>query len=385
VHVISSPQAGAGVVVAIDGTSADLQAVAFDATTGKQLWSQPWSPSGMFGGMGVGAPAIVGHTVFLLQASGGQTDLVAVDASSGQPRWHVPTGSTFAPFKCGQLVCNEVQGSPTSPGGVVARDPDTGLTKWTSSGDQTFLVSKNSTLIEIHLGQPLLASLDPATGKELWVDDLTKSIGAGSDTSGGWDGRLEAGSLIGYVGKPDPQKPGAAYGADPATGTIHWLRPNLQVCPLPTTDVALLCGADSGIRRVDPATGKDVWVIDDWASPAAPGPWMGITGDGKLLVGKNHAGNPVAVDVGTGAISTPKAGQLAWVVVIAETQSRTTASATLDKYIALTDPVPWDFAATTAANTDQLRAASVPTGIGASGDGRRVFIDGNGNIVSLPA
>jgi hypothetical protein len=54
-RIVSTPEIGGGVVLGVDGSSADLQVVAFDETTGSVLWRQPWSPSGMFPGMGVGS------------------------------------------------------------------------------------------------------------------------------------------------------------------------------------------------------------------------------------------------------------------------------------------------------------------------------------------
>jgi hypothetical protein len=282
-------------------------------------------------------------------------------------------------------VCNEVQATDTTPGGVFAHDPNTGVGHWSVRGEQTFLIAKDNTLIELGLGHPVLASIDPGTGAIRWARDLGAVIGAGTDTSGGWDDRRVGSLLVGSVGQPDPKSPGGAYGVDIATGQLRWLRPNLELCPLPTGDIVLLCGADGGIRRVDPATGKDLWAVADWGVPKTDGPWMGMSGDTKLVVGKTRAGRPITVAVANGAVTAPAPGSGAWMTVVAEIDARVAPGATSDKYLGLNDPVPTIVATGQPQPASSLAPSDIPATVGNIADGWHVFVDATGNLVAIPS
>ena len=67
---------------------------------------------------------------------------------------------TFGPFVCGDLVCTEDNWSIESAA-LVARDPKTGDTRWTSPGSQTFSYSSPELLVENFLNEPIVRSLRP--------------------------------------------------------------------------------------------------------------------------------------------------------------------------------------------------------------------------------
>jgi hypothetical protein len=307
------------------------------------------------------------------EASHGITAVVGVDAHTGAEKWRHEVAETFAPFACGTLVCTE-QG-PEETAALVARDSNTGADAWTSPGLQSSVVNDNGTLIEFHLGAPVLYSLDPATGKERWHADLTQTFGRKATTDNGWDALMVGDALIASVGD-------GAVGLDPASGAVKWKVPGQQICPVHVKTIAILCGDTAGVRRVDPATGKDMWVANQFVPASKEGPFLGVLSDGSALVGTDKAGHLISINTASGAVGPPAAGSIAWMFIFKTVKARV-GSAAPDDYGATFDPLPWDPSANGPATV--TKASDVPAFVGSTVAGYRVFVDGTGNVRGLPA
>lgn len=369
-----SPAAGDGDTVAVvDGSGPDLGVAVLDAATGKVRFRRAWSPSRQFGGMGVGTPAVLGDLVVTMEASGGGTAIVAVDAHTGTERWRQVVVETFAPFVCGPFICAE-QG-PEATAALIARDPATGATKWTSPGSQSADFAPGM-LIEQHLGAPVLYSLDPATGATKWKADLRTPLGSKATTDNGWDGNLVDGVYVASV-------EAGAVGVDPATGAVKWKRPGLQLCPIHAKTLAVLCDAKFALHRVDPATGADEWATPAISIPSDSGPVLGLAGDESALFASDAAKKPVRIDAGTGAVSPIAGDTLSWSIVFSSVRARRSSTAGLEEFQGIVDLVPLN--ATGGAAPAVTQASQIPATVGLTVGGRRVFVDGSGAVRAVGA
>lgn len=373
--VVSPPSGDGDTVAVVDGTAPDLVAVVLDAATGKERFRRPWSVAGEISGTGVGSPAVIGGVVVTDEAAGASTAIVAHDAHSGAEKWRQVVPTTFHPFKCGTLVCSEEGEQQT--GMLVARDPATGTTKWTSPGYQSYVVNDASTFVEQHLGATAaLYSLDPATGATRWKVDERTVFGPTATTDQGWDAISRGGVVVGSIND-------GVVGVDAATGTVKWKRPKLTLCPVHSSKDVLLCGDTSGVRRIDPVTGADAWPARDIAFPTAPGPFFGLTADEGAIVGKDSAGHPIRVDAATGTTSVPTSGTLAWTFVGRPISVKPTPSDQATDFLGFSDLVPYD--ATGSGSAQVTSASQVPPLVGLTVSQRRVFVDDAGTVHALPA
>lgn len=114
--------AGESVVVAWDGGWG-----AFDAASGKAVWSEELWPDG------TGSPAVLsvrGAQIAVI-ASGGRVD--ANDLGSGKPRWRTTTWVDTAIDQALTVIGAHVA-VPDRQGGVTVLDPDTGVLQWFLAG-----------------------------------------------------------------------------------------------------------------------------------------------------------------------------------------------------------------------------------------------------------
>jgi outer membrane protein assembly factor BamB len=162
--------------------------IAVDAKTGAVLWrheyAAPINKNGYAVKMAKGpnaTPLVAGGRVFTLGASGLAS---AWDAATGKPLWtkdfssRVDTSKLFcgtaaSPVLAGNNVIIQV-GSDIRGGIVTALDPSTGAPKWEWKGDGPGYATP--TIIDVHGVRQLVAmtnrsivGLDPASGKQLWT------------------------------------------------------------------------------------------------------------------------------------------------------------------------------------------------------------------------
>lgn len=380
VKVISSPAADGNTVAVVDGSSQDLQMRVFDAGTGELRFSAPWWGSRQYAGMGVGSPAVVGDVVVGLQAATGGDTLTAYDANSGDELWSEEGISSFAPFKCGTLLCTEELAE--GEGYVLARDPKSGEPKWSLEGNQTFVWNDEGQLVMMGLGTPILSSLDPDAGTARWRVDMSEIFGPEASTDYGWSALVVEGVVLGAVsGNAADNVPGGVVGVDEQSGAVLWNRPGLDLCPMYLKTIALLCGVEGGIRRVNPATGADVWVASQFRYPEQEGPLLGVTANLSHVLGHDEAGTITSFDAETGVAGPSDPAALAWMTVVQEAMVRRLPEGPAESYIGLFDPVPWNAVEAKPAKVGS--SADVPEFAGVKLSETQVFIDGDGNLQSV--
>jgi outer membrane protein assembly factor BamB len=385
INAVSTTITGSGDTVAVvDAAKApDLQVVVLDAATGKERFRRPWSPGGQLGGQGVGAPAVVGGVVVTMEPAAGTQGqaLVALDAQTGDEKWRAAVSDAFAPFACGIYVCDETTGDNAA---LTARDAATGTVVWTSPGEQSNVVNTVDTLIEQHLGiPPVITSISPQAGAPRWQTDLSATFGGRATTDNGWDAVVVDNTLVAALGDDAAHgAPAGAVGIELANGSVKWKVPTLSLCPLHPRIILLLCGSDSGMSRVDAATGKIAWSVPQFTVPQGDGPVLGMTADGKTIIGVDRGGSAIAVDAARGAILPPTPGQMAWVFIVKAVKAKVTPSGPADDYLGTSDPVPWQPAAKQPGVP--VSAAEVPAFVGLTLVGERIFIDAVGNVRALP-
>jgi outer membrane protein assembly factor BamB len=378
IQAASGPVGVGDTVAVVDGRTTDLALTVMDARTGKVRFTRPWSPSARYPGMGVGRPALAGNVVVAMEADGLQTLIVGRDSATGKELWKHGVSETFGPFVCGNLVCSEDDWSLESAA-LVARDPATGDVEWTSPGSQTYAYNSDDLLVELNLKEPTVRSIDPATGQERWKTDLAATLGPQTLTVIS-DGQL-AGQTLVLESSAGPDTVNGTIGLDPATGAVRWSHPGFGLCPQPAPGVIAVCGAASGVQRLDPETGQPLWTAGEFVYPKGPGPLLGVTGDLSHLLGRNAGDQPIAIDLEDGKVAEPASG-LGWMRFVSRENAKKGPNAPASEYFGPLDPVPWNGATGEPAGVSSPEA--VPDFIGLELSGTRIFLDAGGNLRGLP-
>lgn len=379
VQAASGPVGLGNTVAFVDGATTDLELTVLDAGTGEVRFRRPWSPSARSSGMGVGQPALLAGTIVGMQASDFQTLLVAWDPQSGDELWQQEVDETFGPFVCGDLVCSEDNWSLESAA-LVARDPATGETEWTSPGSQKTLYRDGGLLVTIDLNEPVVASIDPATGQDRWRTDLRTALGPLA-TPVIAEAVVVDETLI-IESNSDPTNPNGTVGIDPDSGAVKWHHPGFGLCPQPAPGILAVCSAGSGAQRLDPATGEPVWAAAEYTYPQGPGPILGITTDLSQMIGNSAGGELVAIDLADGSVSPAPQG-LSWMRFVSRENAKKGPGTPAGEYFGPLNPVPWDAAAAEPAEVPD--AQSVPEFIGLTLEDKRIFLDASGNLKGIPA
>lgn len=375
----SSPVGLGNTLAVVNGNSVNLKLVVMEASTGEVRFTRRWSAAPSYPRYNVGRPALLEGVVVGMEPSGLQTILSARNSTTGREIWKVEVSETFGPFVCGELVCSEDNWSlPTAA--LVARDPATGETRWTSPGSQTHLYSSPELLVETSLNEPVIRSIDPATGEERWRTDLRTSMGPEAQPVVS-EAQLLDGTLL-IESNADPQGGNATLGIDPANGNIRWKRDGLAVCPPPRPGVAIACGTGTGLQRINPETGEPIWTVTEFAYPEEAGPLLGITVDEERMLVNETEERLVAVNIDDGTVSEPPGG-LVWMRFISGERARKNPDAPPGEYIGPLDAVPFEAETERAAPVDD--AGDIPDSVGLTLSDTRIFMNANRSLQGIPA
>ncbi len=379
VQAASSPVGLGNTVAVVDGSSPDLKMLVIDAASGEVRFTRPWSPSARYAGTGVGRPALFDGGVVSMRGEGFQTLLIGSHPTTGKELWKTEVSETFGPFVCGELVCSEDNWS-LELATLVARDPATGETRWTLPGSQTNLYAGTDLLVEQDLNEPVLRSVDTATGQERWRTDLRPVLGPEA-TPVVAEAQLFDGTLV-VEANSNRNAPNGTVGLDPVSGSVKWNHPNFGLCPQPTPEVLVVCSSESGLQRLDPSSGEPLWSTEQFRPPDAAGPLIGVTADLSHLLGSTKEGKPVAINLDNGEVSEPEGG-LSFVRFSIARQAKRNPNAPAGQYLGPQDMVPWDFKAGRPAPVTD--AGNIPDFVGLTLQSRRIFLDAGGNLRALPA
>lgn len=375
----SSPVGLGNTVAVVNGRSSDLELQVLDAGTGEVRFTKPWSAAPSYPRFNVGSPALFDGIVVGIQPRGLLQELVGWDSDTGEEVWTADVSETFGPFVCGELVCSEDDWS-LETASLVARDPSTGETRWSSPGSQTYVYNSPELLVESFLNEPVLRSIDPASGQERWRVDLRTTMGP--ETRPVVSEAQLAGGVLLVESNANPQGGNTTLGLDPATGAVKWRRDGFAVCPQPKPEVAIVCSSSSGLQRLDPQTGEPVWTVTQFAYPDSAGPLLGFTADLEKMLVNETAEKLVAVGIDDGGSSEPPGG-LSWMRFISGESGKKNPDAPPGEYIGPLDPVPYN--ARTRRPAEVTDPSAVPESVGFELEGNRIFMDANGRLRGIPA
>lgn len=379
VRAASSPVGLVDTVAVVNGRSSDLELAVLDAATGKVRFTKPWSAAPSYPRFNVGSPALFEGIVVGIQPRGLLQELVAWNSTTGKELWTADVSETFGPFACGDLVCSEDDWS-LDTAALVARDPSTGEIRWSSPGSQTFVFNSPGLLVESFLNEPILRSIDPASGQERWRVDLRATMGPEARPVVS-EAQLAGGTLL-VESNANPEAGNATLGLDPANGTVKWRRDGLAVCPQPNPEVATACSSSSGLQRLNPQTGEPLWTVTQFAYPDSAGPLLGFTQDGEKMLVNETDEKLVAVGIDDGEVSEPPAG-LSWMRFISGESGKKNADAPPGEYIGPLDPVPYN--ARTRRPAEVTDASDVPESVGFELEDTRIFMNADGGLQGIPA
>ncbi|MEV0402973.1 PQQ-binding-like beta-propeller repeat protein [Actinoallomurus sp. NPDC050550] len=207
---ITAPQVFARTVVVFGFLD---KSTAFDATTGRKLWSAKISGAGSDNTLIYAQPAQSG-------------DFIAMDPYSRAQRWSFPLPSGF-----------NLQHVSGPAGGLLG------------------LADRNGTII----------GLDVRTGKQMW----THHAPAATDLQG-----IQGGSLIAASGKDTSGKLySTLFALDPVTGAVRWTRPYATPgMTLPGSgDLVFSSPARNVLDALSAATGRTVWTANVADASGNPG------------------------------------------------------------------------------------------------------------------
>jgi outer membrane protein assembly factor BamB len=163
---------------------------AIDITTHAIRWMEQLGPGG------VGTPAIGGGLVFVgrgLLAANPPHDLVALDAATGQQRWHFATADGLQVHAGG--LAGGVMYAVSDDGSLFALDASTGATRWTATTDGILgtLASIVDGVLYVGSADRTVRAFDAGSGQQIWQLSVT-----GIPTQQAIvDGRLYLGTSLG--------------------------------------------------------------------------------------------------------------------------------------------------------------------------------------------
>jgi outer membrane protein assembly factor BamB len=344
-HPIKQPMAIGDVVIGVVADDRKAFVVSIDASTGRKLWQQRMTHSGIARGLQISVTKIGEDKVAYLQLINEDSafaHLVVADARTGREIARSPE-AVFAsrPIVCanGRDVC-AISTSPlerkrqyrldlTSGAYVVENDR---MLRGTRFIDETGLLDLGD--------RPGNTVGLLRNGRVQWLTPLAAAFADGSSTDDGWSWNHDADQrvYIGWVGSAGETSgqyyvhdlaSSATAGLSELTGEVLW-RDNGSsfACSLNTTDYRVRCRMrgklwyrygesfiselDVTVEGFDPVTGKTTWSLplgfarelnDDAIRPAVAGP-------GRVVV--SGARGPAILDYANGTLDTPEPGATFW-------------------------------------------------------------------------
>jgi outer membrane protein assembly factor BamB len=281
---------------------------AFDATTGRERWSERLRPESGSDrrALGGGVAAADGR----VYATTGFGFAAAFDAATGAEIWRT---SADAPFHAAPTVSGGRVFAVTNDSELVAMDAATGAIEWTHQAiaEPARILSASSpavagdTIVAPFASGELVALL-AANGRRLWVDALARQ------------GRLTSLSTINDIGGRPAVDNGVMFAAshsgllaaiDMRSGQRQWARsfPSTQT-PWVAGPVLFAVTVDGELAAFDRATGAAYWVtqlrrFEDEQDREDRIAWTGpILVGGKLILASS-LGEVIAVNPETGDIT----------------------------------------------------------------------------------
>jgi outer membrane protein assembly factor BamB len=248
---------------------------------------------------GVSPPAVAGGIVF----DGAGTSLRALDARTGTLRWSVPTPAVFAGVSDGLVV------TCTGSVGMKAYDALTGGFHWsqpTVECDGVGFTIANG-VVYVENGPFGLAAFDAMTGTQRWSTTPCPASQPAPGTPTFSDGRLFV-TCTGEFPPPDP----VVLSLDAATGEQLWSTPlgvnQLNATPAVADGVVYVTNMGIGVNgstppgkvfALDARTGSLRWTATipvftgAWAPAVADGRVYALTDDGVLRAFATTDGSPL--------------------------------------------------------------------------------------------
>jgi PQQ-like domain len=334
-----------GVVVSFVAQDGGLALVANDPATGAEVWRRPSTVSLV--GSGVDLDIVTdGARVFHMAPAEGQYQAVveAVDVASGQPAWQTQ------PRMFRELVefCDEISGPLCT-----TKEKSTGDTALWRIAPDTGVVNEMDDINGTSLGGRLYNLTDSPDvarvvgGAVVWQKPQTDLFGGQPvNPDSGWYvremGDLDVGWFAAENTWQDGEAPVPAHfvaGIASATGDTRWVTEGDPVCGWRLYGLGMKVGdrapwirckvtgnvevanfnrvswkyTDVVMEGFDPATGSTTWTADLGAASALddPSKLLARKGPTTFVVARDD-GTLLAVDVGTGATTTPDASLPAW-------------------------------------------------------------------------
>ena len=306
----SSPVVAGGKVflhAQVRGQDAE-EVTAYDAASGKRLWSKSYPRSAFESKFGTGpraTPCIAGGKLYTFGVTG---VLSCFEADGGQEVWRVDTlkefkapnlffGVSSSPLIDGDNVLGMVGTGAT----VIAFDKDKGQVRWKSLSDAAsyaspMVVGTGKDRQVIFVTQKGVASLNPADGSQYWKVPMVDVLNESSTTPVKVGDLLLASSVtFGSIGVRLESKEGKPAAAE------AWKNPKLT-CYFATPvavgadHVYMVTGAivppQATLYCVEAKSGKPLWQKDKVGRYHAT---LLRTGDDKLLM-LDDAGNLILID-----------------------------------------------------------------------------------------
>lgn len=282
-----------------DKTEEELSA--FDAVTGKPLWSKTYERGkfkSLFGNGPRGTPAVVDGKVYTFGITG---MLTCFDAEKGTQLWQLDTlkefkatnlffGSSGSPLIVGDRILLNVGGKGAS---IVAIDRNSGKVLWQKLDDKAtyasgIVIKRAGVEQAIFLTAKGLVSLSPEDGKVFWENPLVDALNESSTTPVVVGDTLFASSVtyggMGLKLLDTPKTPSAKQ---------EWMKPELNcyfstpvavgkdylyvVAATKPPAVKMFCT----LRCIEASTGKELWNRPNVGKYHAS---LLRTGDNKMLL-----------------------------------------------------------------------------------------------------
>ncbi|GAA4060299.1 serine/threonine-protein kinase [Actinomadura miaoliensis] len=246
---------GRGFVCANSG--ADESLTAFDAATGRSLWTQTLRSQTQ-------VPAVVttGNVVCMTYSRAGEAGLAGFDAASGRPVWQYRVDSDVM---SNAALAGGVCYFGARDGFVYGVDAATGSLRWQTRTRAAVATTPAAAggLVAVVCEDGAVRGLDAATGKQRWEtalgDDAASRMMMGVPTT-------IAGGTV-YVGGQN----GTLYAVDAGTGRLRWKHPVLRTLGNPATRDFLLPSVSGGLAvatdnegrivALDAASGRVRWEL----------------------------------------------------------------------------------------------------------------------------